>query len=197
MLRFTDPSFAKYVAAEWIPIRRTWAIHAQAGLVHLGNTTNNRLENANGRVKKVTHHGDRLINAIQKVSKHSEWLMKEFEVQAAEQCDKRPMMHTDSVVQSVIGRLTNYASGQVLRHLGRRKPHLLISQPHGTKASETNITDEFSLVFEPKKPNMSSIPQKGGATAHFMNQCCFRASTFLRFSGAICQVILLFSVYNF
>ncbi|GAA54165.1 hypothetical protein CLF_112443 [Clonorchis sinensis] len=54
---------------------RKWAIHAQHGLVHFGNVTNNRLENANGRLKRRVHHADSLEHAIQKVFQHIEWLM--------------------------------------------------------------------------------------------------------------------------
>ncbi|GAA48388.1 hypothetical protein CLF_101544 [Clonorchis sinensis] len=66
LLRRTDARFVSYLTARWLYITRKWAVHAQSGMVHFGNVTDNRLENANGRLKDRVHHADTLEHAIQK-----------------------------------------------------------------------------------------------------------------------------------
>ncbi|KAG5452355.1 hypothetical protein CSKR_105219 [Clonorchis sinensis] len=48
------------------------------------NVTNNRLENANGRLKDRVHHFGTLEHAIQKVSRHAEWFMREVGMQISQ-----------------------------------------------------------------------------------------------------------------
>lgn len=122
LLRRTDPAFVAYLSAHWLYIRRAWAIHAQKGLVHFGNTTNNRLENANGRLKRHTHHKDRLVHAIQKVSRHCEWLIREYEMQATYRCDRKEMIAGECFVKAILVRMTTYAAHLVMRHVGETLP---------------------------------------------------------------------------
>ncbi|TGZ69987.1 hypothetical protein CRM22_003423 [Opisthorchis felineus] len=124
ILRRTDPRFLSYLTARWLYITRKWAVHAQSGMVHFGNVTNNRLENANGRLKDRVHHSDTLEHAIQKVSRHAEWLMREFEMHTSYHCDRRQILEGDSYVLNVVCRMTTYACSLVLRHLGPRPPRL-------------------------------------------------------------------------
>ncbi|GAA50889.1 hypothetical protein CLF_105187 [Clonorchis sinensis] len=48
------------------------------------NVTNNRLENANGRLKDRVHHFGTLEHAIQKVSRQAEWFMREVGMQISQ-----------------------------------------------------------------------------------------------------------------
>ena len=66
ILRRTDRAFVNYLLGHWLYIKRKWAIHAQNNLVHFGNRTNNRIENANRRVKIGLHCKHRLTHTIQK-----------------------------------------------------------------------------------------------------------------------------------
>ncbi|GAA51833.1 hypothetical protein CLF_106853 [Clonorchis sinensis] len=89
LLRPRDPRFVSYLAARWLCTTRKWAVYAQFGMVHFGNVTNNRLGNADGRLKDRVHHADTLENAIQKMSRHAEGLMRESEVHTSYHCDRR------------------------------------------------------------------------------------------------------------
>ncbi|KAG5443965.1 hypothetical protein CSKR_103787 [Clonorchis sinensis] len=60
LLRRPDPRFVSYLTARWLYITRKCAIHAHSGMVHFGNVTNNRLGNADGRLKDQAHHADTL-----------------------------------------------------------------------------------------------------------------------------------------
>ncbi|GAA57419.1 hypothetical protein CLF_112695, partial [Clonorchis sinensis] len=124
LLRRTDPRFVFYLTARWLYIPRKWAVHAQSGMVHFGNVTNNRLENANGRLKDRVHHTDTLEHAIQKVFRHAEWLMREFEMHTSYHCDRRQIPEGDGYVLNVVCRMTTCACSLVLRHLGPRPPRL-------------------------------------------------------------------------
>lgn len=96
-------------------------------MVHFGNTTNNRLENANGRLKKRTYHNISIQHAIQRVSNHSAALLREYELHATYHCDRREVLCGDFYVLRVVARLTTYAAAIVLRHLGRRTPDLPVT----------------------------------------------------------------------
>ncbi|KER24938.1 hypothetical protein T265_07502 [Opisthorchis viverrini] len=138
ILRRTDPSFVSYLTAHWLHITRKWAIHAQRGLVHFGNVTNNRLENANGRLKRRVHHSDSLEHAVLKVAHHSEWLMREYEMHTTYCCDRREIREGDIYVLRVVSRMTTYAANQVLRHIGICTPNLLYKQTDRFKTVNTS-----------------------------------------------------------
>ncbi|KER22051.1 hypothetical protein T265_14950, partial [Opisthorchis viverrini] len=112
ILRRTDPSFVSYLTAHWLHITRKWAIHAQRGLVHFGNVTNNRLENANGRLESHVHHSDSLEHAVLKVAHHIEWLMREYEMHTNYCCDRREIREGDIYVFGLVSRMTTYAANQ-------------------------------------------------------------------------------------
>ncbi|GAA49484.1 hypothetical protein CLF_103123 [Clonorchis sinensis] len=109
LLRRTDQRFVSYPTARWLYITRKWAVHAQSGMVHFGNVTNNRLENANGRLKDRVHHADTLEHAKQTVSRHAEWLMWEYH------CDRRQIIEGNGYVLNVaLGAATTKAALTVL-----------------------------------------------------------------------------------
>lgn len=112
-----DPQFVRYLTSQWLFIKRSWASYAQAGLVHFGNTTNNRVENANLRLKKVTHASDRLELAVRKVWNLSEVLLKEFQMQATYYCDRHQVFRGNAYVQRLVSRLTTYAATLVMRNI--------------------------------------------------------------------------------
>jgi hypothetical protein len=117
IIRSTDYRFYRYLKENWLHILRKWACHAQDGLVHFGNLTNNRTENANGRLKHVLNARDRLSHAVHKVWNFSEQLLKEWEMHASFQCDRRELFNVDAYVQDVLHRMTTYASRLVMNHL--------------------------------------------------------------------------------
>ena len=130
-LRFitdNDPDFAAYLCKNWMHIKRQWAYHAQNGLVHFGNTTNNRLESAHCRLKKHTHASDRLVVAIQKVWDYSSTQISDFHLQAAYASDRRELFEADTYVKNVVCRLTTYAAHRVLSHISRRSLDMAINQ---------------------------------------------------------------------
>ncbi|GAA48251.1 hypothetical protein CLF_101371 [Clonorchis sinensis] len=58
LLRRTDPRFVSCLTARWLYITRNWAAHAQYGMGHFVNVTNDRLEDATGRHNhRVRHPG--------------------------------------------------------------------------------------------------------------------------------------------
>ena len=85
----------------------------------------------------MTHHLGSLHNAIQKVARHSEWLMKEFEMHAAQQCDRRQAVVADYYIQGILNRLTIYAAKKVMKHVGRRFPQLLVVKVTPIEVSES------------------------------------------------------------
>ncbi|KER30373.1 hypothetical protein T265_13188, partial [Opisthorchis viverrini] len=165
ILRRTDPSFVSYLTAHWLHITRKWAIHAQRGLVHFGNVTNNRLENANGRLKRRVHHSDSLEHAVLKVAHHSEWLMREYEMHTTYCCDRREIREGDIYVLRVVSRMTTYAANQVLRHIGICTPNLLYKQTDRFKRplvpmrwlAEYNLPEEGVPLSLVPKPDPSPI----------------------------------------
>lgn len=99
-------------------------MHAQCGVVHLGNTTNNRVENAHGRLKRRTNHLDRLVIAMQKVWDYGEILLREYQSQAFMGSRRRQRVNEDSYVKFVLASLTDYAAQKVRLHLTGRIPDL-------------------------------------------------------------------------
>ena len=91
-------------------------------MVHFGNTTNNRLKNANGRLKKKKHHADRLEHAMRKITFQDERLMREYEMPSIYICARRLMPRGDFYVRRALKRMTMYAALMVSRHLGSRVP---------------------------------------------------------------------------
>ncbi|GAA55403.1 hypothetical protein CLF_107837 [Clonorchis sinensis] len=142
-------------------ITRKWAVHAQSGMVHFGTVTNSRLENANGRLKDRVHHADTLEHAIQKVSRHAEWLVREIEMHTLYHCDRRQILEGEGYILNVVCRMTTYACSLVLRHLGPRPPRLpcdsvstnkyMLRRVHGRVLSSpiywvvNNAKEEFSV----------------------------------------------------
>ncbi|GAA53929.1 hypothetical protein CLF_111643 [Clonorchis sinensis] len=86
-----------------------------------GSVTNSHLENASDRLR---HHFDTREHATQKVSRHAEWLMREFNMHTSYHCDQRQILEGDNYVLNVVCRMTRYAYSLVLRHLGPRPPRL-------------------------------------------------------------------------
>ncbi|GAA56138.1 hypothetical protein CLF_110075 [Clonorchis sinensis] len=56
LLRRTDPRFVSCHTAHRLYITHKWTVHAQSGVVYFVTVTNNHLENANGRLKKLVYH---------------------------------------------------------------------------------------------------------------------------------------------
>ncbi|GAA57634.1 hypothetical protein CLF_112998, partial [Clonorchis sinensis] len=52
LLRHTSPRTGSYLTAGWLYITRKPAVQAHSRIFHFGNVNNNRLDNANGRLKK-------------------------------------------------------------------------------------------------------------------------------------------------
>ncbi|GAA56094.1 hypothetical protein CLF_109895, partial [Clonorchis sinensis] len=146
-----------------------WAVNAQSGMVHFVNVTNNRLENAEGRLKDRVHHADTLKHAIQKVSRQAEWLMRQFELHTSYHCDRREILEGDSYVLNVVCRKTTYACSLVLRHLGPRPPSLPYDsvgtnkRSIGSKLLELFFIDFFLACFPIHQRWLSeyNLPEKG------------------------------------
>ncbi|GAA47502.1 hypothetical protein CLF_100443, partial [Clonorchis sinensis] len=61
------PEFSVTVKkTRWLYITLKWAVRAPFGTFHVGNVTDNRPENANGRLKDLAHHSDTMEHAIPK-----------------------------------------------------------------------------------------------------------------------------------
>ena len=116
-----DKPFANYVLSNWLHMTRKWAIHAQAGLVHFGNTTNNRLESANRHLKRHTSSRDRLARAVHKVWEYSKVQLLDSAMKASYGSDRRLLTVVDSRVQNLMLRMTTYASKLLLHHVRRKK----------------------------------------------------------------------------
>ncbi|GAA57726.1 hypothetical protein CLF_113127 [Clonorchis sinensis] len=64
-------------------------LYTKSAMVHFGNVTNNRLENATGRLKDQAHCSHKLEHAIQRVPRNAEWLMRESGMQTLYHRDLR------------------------------------------------------------------------------------------------------------
>ncbi|GAA53580.1 hypothetical protein CLF_110557, partial [Clonorchis sinensis] len=181
VLRRTDPGFISYLTASWLYITRKWAIHAQHGLVHFGNVTNNHVENPNGRLKRRLHHADSLEHAIQKVFQHSEWLMREYEMHTTYYCDRREIREGDSYVLRVVSRMATYAANQVLRHIGTCTPNLIYHQTDRFKVRNPLLVT-VGLWYKPLNVLRRSTPRIEPACAPFINQCGHPPYTYSRYS---------------
>ncbi|GAA50949.1 hypothetical protein CLF_105298, partial [Clonorchis sinensis] len=182
ILRRIDSRFASYLTAHWLYITREWAIHAQHELVHSENVTNNRLENANGRLKRRMQHADSLEHAIQKVFQHSEWLMREYEMHTTYYCDGREIREGDSCVLSVVSRMTTYAANQVLRHIGTCTPNLIYHQTDRFKVRNPLLVT-VSLWYKPRNVLRRITARMEPARAR-TNQCGYPAYTYSWYSEA-------------
>lgn len=132
-LKKIDASFVNYLSKHWLPIINKWARHAQPGLVHFGNRTNNRLENANGRLKEQTNRRNSLAVAIQTVWNHSGNLIEEHTMCVSYNSDRCLLVDVDSHVRRVLDRLTTYAAKQVVQQLSECSQKLRIDliRPNG------------------------------------------------------------------
>ncbi|GAA51168.1 hypothetical protein CLF_105670 [Clonorchis sinensis] len=183
ILRRTDPGFVSYLTAHWLYITRKCAIYAQPGLVHFGNVTNNRLENAKGLLKRRLHHADSLEHAIQKVSQHSEWLMREYEMHTTYYCDRRKIRERDRYVLPVVSQMTTYAANQVLRHIGTCTSNLIYHQTVQFKVRNPLLVT-VSLWYKPRNVLRWLTSRLEPARAPFTNQCGYPAYAYSRYSEA-------------
>ena len=123
-MRRTDPAFVNYLLGHGLYIKRKWAIHAQNNVVHFDNRTNNRIENANRRVKVGLNCKEQLAYAIQKVWKHAGVPLREFNMHAFYHCDRHEIRECDSYVRLILDRMTTYAATMAQRHLNGVIPRL-------------------------------------------------------------------------
>lgn len=130
-LRQVDQSFVQYLTKYWLPIQRQWAVHAQTDFVHFGNRTNNRIENANGRIKKHTHHRDSLEVALQKIWCYSASVVNEYNLRTFYECDRRLLLDAEDWIRAVLNRLTIYAAKHVHKHLQLHPPTLTATDNDG------------------------------------------------------------------
>lgn len=166
-----DVPFLNYLLINWIPITRMWAVHAQSDLVHFGNRTNNRVESAHGRLKKATHHRDDIAKTIQKVWGHSEDCITNWEMQAAYECDRRQVLHTDSFIQGVLDRLTIRAAQLVLKHLKGRQLTPGSATLSGGQVGFTHEQFTGRFMFWIEVSAISSILKTAVVVACSTNRC--------------------------
>lgn len=65
----TNEQFRKYFESSWDGCQHMWVTFKRDFNVHLGNTTNNRLESHNQKLKDLTHRSSSLTE-IYKMYKH-------------------------------------------------------------------------------------------------------------------------------
>lgn len=141
----SDPLFAGYLALNWLSITRKWALHSQTDVLLFGNRTNNRIENANGRLKQCTHPRDCLSVSLQKIWRHSGDLLSEYYSLTSYECDRRLVLDLPDHVRCVIDRLTTYASKKVLKHL-RDQPEYSVEQLGDTKVTTVHSYCQFRVT---------------------------------------------------
>lgn len=95
-----------------------WAFHARRNVVHFGNTTNNRLENANLLLKKRTHNRDSMIACLTKVWNHAASMVQQFKLKVISGCCRRLMKPSEAYMSGMLNRMTTYAAMRVLRQIG-------------------------------------------------------------------------------
>lgn len=174
-----------YLLCNWLYIKPKWAFHAQSRVVHFGNRTNNRLENANGRLKKKTHPRDSLSTAIDKIWNHSEWLMREFEMQSTYGCDRHQIVTTDVYVKDVISRMTTFAGHLVLQHLNKQIPRLSSVLIAESKVSGLNVTLLVSSMYARTEKITPWTLRLALVNVIFTSLCGYHVFTRCRYSGII------------
>ncbi|KAG5448017.1 hypothetical protein CSKR_106612 [Clonorchis sinensis] len=182
LLRRTDLRFVSYLTVRCFYITQKWAIHARSGMVHFGNVTNNRLENANGRLKDRVHRADTLEHSIKKVSRNAEWLVREFEMHTPYHCERRQILADYGYVLNVVCRTTTYAYSLVLRHLGPQPPRLPYDSVGINKAR---------LWFKLPDPPKQLTPVLENAHARSTKRCGCRTYICFLFLRSICSKYLL------
>ena len=65
--KIADSKFMEYFEKNWLSCTDMWAGHSAYFENILGNTTNNRLESKNGKLKRITTSTDRMDNLLQKL----------------------------------------------------------------------------------------------------------------------------------
>ena len=145
-IRQLDAEFFNYFKDNWVSCKKLWALHAQKGVVHLGNLTNNRVENAHGRLKKHTHPRDRLVVAVQKVWRYLQVSMRDWQSQTSMGCVRRMLKNKDPFIAGIVGRLTVYASDKVRRHLKNRIVGLPYTSLRNFKVRNISLTTLFAVL---------------------------------------------------
>ncbi|GAA51944.1 hypothetical protein CLF_107115 [Clonorchis sinensis] len=134
LLRRMDPRLFYRITARWSYITRKWAMHAQSGMVHFGSVTNNRLENANGRLKYRLHHANTMEHVIHR------W----------------QILEGDGCVLNVVCRMSTCSCSLVLRHFGPRPPRLPYDSV-GTKSKLNKLPLSRAFFFRiNKQPKLHS-----------------------------------------
>ena len=149
MLQRVDVNFANYVLSNWLPITRKWSIHAQTGLVHFGNTTNNRLESANRHLKRHTNPCDALVTAVRKVSDYSRNQLVDGAMKASHGSDRRLLVTAECAVQGVLHRMMTYTAAQIVKRL--KNKHTDLHHVHVNPSKVIKVLVKFlyqALVYE-------------------------------------------------
>ncbi|GAA57088.1 hypothetical protein CLF_112126, partial [Clonorchis sinensis] len=163
-----------------------------SGMAHFSNVTNNRLEKANGRFNDRVHHADTLQHAVQKVSWHAEWLMREFEMHTSYLCDGQEILEGDGYILTGVCRMTAYACSLILRHLGPRSPMLpydcwhkqdfcLASfSIHQRRLSDYNIPEKtvpLTLVLKPPPAAFDALRKQPNRVVYKLQEPELRKTT--------------------
>ena len=114
-------------------------------MVTFGNSTNNRLENANRRIKLCTHPRNGPLTTVQKIRAHTMRLLNEYTLAATVGSDRIINVAADDRMRSVLNRLTTYAAKQVWRHFQGREPNLP-SEEIGQHQVRSVRTDIFAVT---------------------------------------------------
>ena len=74
----TNEQFKKYFEANWDKCQEMWVTYKRDHHVHLGNTTNNRLESHNQKLKDLTHRSSTLSEMFQNVLRFANTSASEY-----------------------------------------------------------------------------------------------------------------------
>ena len=100
-----DRKFHYYVCVHWLKHTRYLAYHAQSRMVHSSNTTNNRVENAHGRLKRrIKKSNQSLEVAMHTIWAYAHQLVRDFETQAVQRCDRPQLNMEDVYVDNICRR---------------------------------------------------------------------------------------------
>ena len=138
-----SPNFLSYYNRNWHSIRQNWVAGLYAEIPHLGNTTNNRMESHNSKIKQVVSSSSSLHEMFRNLLSLSSLMSKESSHVAVTSSVKTNYstknMSSEALVVS--NSCTKYAASIILNELGRMDDNQMVEcQSGNVKSKKSNQT---------------------------------------------------------
>ena len=108
-----------YFDKNWLPKKHLWATSSMVEVVHFGNTTNNRLENANRQIKTMVRKSNTIEVVLNNLFLYTERHHVEKTSELSVSMRRKKRYAVDSSLQDVLNEFTPFAADLIAQDVLR------------------------------------------------------------------------------